>query len=776
MIPRRARTALCAAAGLLLGCLAASPALAAGTVLASAVTLPYDNAGTSDDASPAAANLDGSGSSLSAQALADAGWSPGATYTLDDGARVTVPAAAPGQPDNTVAAGQQVAVSGSGAALDFVVTSTHGATSGGGTISYSDGSSQAYTIGAPDWYTGTTGVAVVSAWRNTPSGAQYHQVNLYRAGVALAAGKTVTGVTLPDVGGSGAAPELHVFALAFAPAAPGLAAFFDNTGVSDDSATTGANLDGSGQSMSATDLTNAGWAPGTTVTAGGAPLAWPAVPAGRPDNVVAAGQTVPASGSGRALTFLVTGTDGDASGGGTITYTDGSTASYQLTAPDWYTGPTDTATVLLPHWNTPTGTVSAQIKLYAESVPLDPAKSLRSVTLPNPGGGAALHVFALAVRPTAPGWAGSWAAASDDGLVNGPWTNRTLRMVEHTSTGGSQVRVRLDNDFATAAATVGHVTVAVQSSAAAATGTPVSVTFAGNRQVTLPAGGQAVSDPVGFAVPADSNLLVSLYLPGTVALAPLHSLGLQDMYSTADGAGDQDADVGNYPVNNTFGFWTLLSGVDVLPASTSGTVVAFGDSITDGVGSTYNGNDRWPNDLARRLLAAGGSVPGVVDEGISANKVTLDDFTGVAGSGNGGIKALARLDRDLLAQTQVRTVVVLEGINDVNSDVPAATITAGLAQIAAQAHLYGVRIIAATLTPEGGCSCSTAAREQVREAVNAYIRGAGSPFDGWVDFDAAVRDPANPTAMLATYDSGDHLHPSAAGYHAMANAIDLSQL
>jgi lysophospholipase L1-like esterase len=216
--------------------------------------------------------------------------------------------------------------------------------------------------------------------------------------------------------------------------------------------------------------------------------------------------------------------------------------------------------------------------------------------------------------------------------------------------------------------------------------------------------------------------------------------------------------------------------VDVLPASGAGTVVAFGDSITDGVGSTYNGNDRWPNDLARRLLAAGGSPPGVVDEGISANKVTLDDFTGVAGSGNGGIKALARLDRDLLSQTEVRAVVVLEGINDVNSDVPAATITAGLSQLAAQAHAYGVRVIAATLTPEGGCSCSTAAREQVRSAVNAFIRGSGSPFDGWVDFDAAIRDPANPTAMQTRYDSGDHLHPSAAGYQAMAAAIALDQL
>jgi hypothetical protein len=257
------------------------------------------------------------------------------------------------------------------------------------------------------------------------------------------------------------------------------------------------------------------------------------------------------------LSSAVTGTHGDTAGTATVHYADGGSRASPVAAPDWFTGTTGVAVVSA--WrNTTGGRQYHQVNLYRVSVPLAAGRTVTGLTLPNVGAGTGvpeLHVFAVAVRPAAPGWAGSWAAATDDGLVDGPWTNRTLRMVEHTSVAGGQLRIRLDNDFATVPATVGHVTVAVQSSAAAATAAPVSVTFRGNRQVTLPAGGQAVSDPVAFAAPADANLLVSLYLPGTVATAPLHSLGMQDTYSTADGAG-----------------------------------------------ATYNGNDRWPNDLAHRLL------------------------------------------------------------------------------------------------------------------------------------------------------------------------------
>ncbi|MEZ0111621.1 lysophospholipase L1-like esterase [Catenulispora sp. EB89] len=741
----------------------------------------FNNAGISDDAAQSAANLDGGGSSFSAEALAADGWSPGAAYTLADGATVRVPQIAPGQADNTVAAGQTFADVGSGGALDLVATSTDGTTSGTGTVTYADGSTQSFAMSVPDWWAGTVAIAAVSPYRNSTGGRQVHQVSLFLTSVPLVAGKAVASVTLPNAtGGSGAA--MHVFAAAFGPAAPvaSLASAFDNVGISDDGSVTGANLDGSGNSFSQQDLIAAGWLPGAQVVAGAARLALPQVAAGKPDNVVANGQQISYSAAGSALSFLATSTDGAASGSGTLTYSDGSTQGYTIGTPDWIVGATDTMAVSLPHWNQAGGQAAASAKLYVESVPLAPGKTLASLTLPtlaSPPAGNELHIFALGLRASAGAWSGSWAAAADDGLVPGPWTDRTLRMVEHSSVGGSQVRVRLDNAFVGAPVNVGHVTVAVQSSTSVATGTPATLTFNGNQATTIPGGGQAISDAVPFTVPPDANLLVSVYFPGTVQLESVHSLGTQDMYSTADEAGDQTTDVSNYPVNNTFSFWTLLSGVDVVPSGPPvGTVVALGDSITDGVGSTYNGNDRWPNDLWRRLSASSDPHRGVIDEGISANRVVSDDFTGIQGTGNGGISAVSRLDRDVLSQSNVRTLIILEGVNDIKSGTSADAVITGLKQIAAEAHAEGITVLGGTVTPFEGYSAWTSAYEAQRQAVNTFVRSSGGVFDGYVDFDAAVRDPANPPALLAAYDSGDHLHPSAAGYQVMAGAVDLSKL
>jgi lysophospholipase L1-like esterase len=745
----------------------------------------YDNAGISDDSAPAAANLDGTGASFSAQALAADGWSPNATFSLADGAVVHVPQLAPGQDDNTVAAGQTVADSGSGGALDLVATSTNGTTSGTGTVTYADGTTQSFAMSVPDWWTGTVGLSAVAPYRNSTGGRQVHQVSLYLTSVPLVPGKAVASVTLPTAtGGSGSA--MHVFATVFAPTAPvaDLASAFDNVGISDDSATTAANLDGNGNSFSQQDLTAAGWSPGARVMAAAATLTLPQVAAGKPDNVVANGQRITYSAAGSALSFLATSTDGAASGSGTLTYSDGTTQTYTIGTPDWITGATDTMAVSLPHWNQTSGQAAVSAKLYAVSVPLAAGKTLASLTLPtlvSAPAGNELHIFGLGVRASAGAWSGSWAAAADDGIVPGPWTNRTLRMVEHSSAGGTQVRVRLDNAFIGAPVNVGHVTVAVQSSTSVATGTPATLTFAGNQATTIPGGGQAISDAVPYTVPADANLLVSVYFPGTVQLESQHSLGMQDMYSTADGAGDQTADVSDYPVNNTFGFWTLLSGVDVVPAGESGptgvgTVVALGDSITDGVGSTYNGNSRWPNDLWRRLGASSYPHRGVIDEGISANRVVSDDFTGVQGTGGGGISAVSRLDRDVLSQSNVRSLIILEGVNDIKSGTSADSVIAGLKQIAADAHAQGITVIGGTITPFEGYSAWTSAYEAQRQAVNNFVRSSGGVFDGYADFDAAVRDPGNPAALLAADDSGDHLHPSSAGYQAMANVVDLSKL
>lgn len=560
-----------------------------------------------------------------------------------------------------------------------------------------------------------------------------------------------------------------------------LAAAFDNTGISAAAAPASADLDGLGNSFVAEDLAAAGWGPGAAVTVGGTRLTMPDTAPGRPDNVIADGQRIALHGAGSALTFLVTGTAADAAGAGTISYADGSRQSYRLSAPDWYSGPSDAMAVRTSRRNTPAGPTALDVKLYAVSVPLDARKRPAAVTLPTvagAGGAAApeLHVFALGLRPVPAGWTATWSAAVDDGLAPYVWTDRTLRMVEHTSVGGNRVRIRLDNAFGPKPLTVGHATIAVRASGAVPAATPVTLTFGGRQTVTMPAGGQAYSDPLPFAVPADSDLLVSLYLPGTVQFAPTHSLGLQDMYSTDDGGTDDAADGADFPVHNLFDFWTVLSGIEVTGPSHR-TVVALGDSITDGYTSAVNGNQRWPNYLARRLLAKDGpKAPAVADEGISGNKVLTDLFNGLPNTGTGGVKATARLDRDVLSQAGVRTVVVLEGINDVDSDASAADVIAGLKQVAATLHAYGLRVVVGTLTPTGGCGCTTPSRAAARDGINDFIRHNDGAFDTWVDFDAAVRNPADPETMLPQYDSGDHLHPNGAGYQAMADAIELNSL
>ncbi|SFF25495.1 Lysophospholipase L1 [Actinacidiphila alni] len=592
--------------------------------------------------------------------------------------------------------------------------------------------------------------------------------------IVLATALLVTALAPPATAAASGGPVRHT-------EYGSLAAAYDNAGISAAGAPGSADLDGLGNSFVAEDLSAAGWGPGAPVTLVGTRLTVPHTAPGAPDNVVADGQRIRLRGSGSALTFLVTGTAAAAGGTGTLDYADGSAQSYTLTAPDWYSGPSDAMAVRVPRRNTPAGPTALDVKLYAVSVPVDTRKRLAAVTLPtvaSTGGSPApeLHVFSLGLRPKSSGWTASWSTAIDDGLAPYQWTDRTLRMVEHTSVGGNRVRVRLDNAYGPGPLTVGHTTIAVRASGPDPVAKPVTLTFGGKQQVTMPAGGQAYSDPLPFTVPADRDLLVSLYLPGTVQFAPMHSQGLQDMYSTNDGGVDDAADGSDFPVNNLFGFWTVLSGVDVTGPSHS-TVVALGDSITDGYASTVNGNQRWPNYLAQRLNARyGPKAPAVANEGISGNRVLTDAFNGLPNTGTAGVRATARLDRDVLSQSGVRTVVVLEGINDVNSDSSAADVIAGLKQIAATAHSYRLRVVVGTLTPTAGCGCTNPARAAARDTINAFIRDNGGAFDAVADFDAAVRDPANPQAMLAQYDSGDHLHPNGAGYRAMADAFDLASL
>ncbi|WP_369173621.1 SGNH/GDSL hydrolase family protein [Streptomyces sp. R28] len=546
---------------------------------------------------------------------------------------------------------------------------------------------------------------------------------------------------------------------------------FGNTAVSDNARPAQADFDGSGASLSAQDLAAAGWTPGRALTVQGARLTWPNRQPGEPDNVRAEGQDVRVRGRGDALAFLVAGTDGtDVGGTGTVAYADGTRSGYSLTAPDWRTGPLATKAVALPHINTPGGQIAERPRLYVVTVPLIMGREVASVRLPLARG---LHVFALAVRAAAPGWTGSWAAATGGYPTVGPWTDRTLRLVVHTSAGGPRVRLRFDNTFAAAPVRIGSATVAVQEAGAAARGTPVPVSFRGAAGVEIPAGAQAYSDPLSFQVPADTNLLVSFHLPRTVPAAPVHRLAQQRSY--VSGPGDHTADGSATPYDTALTSWPLLTGVDV--GGGPGSVVLLGDSITDGDKSTMDANRRWPNVLATRLLNQH-VVPryGVLNQGISGNRVVSDRYPGDGVSTDtAGVSALYRFDRDVLAQTSARTVVVFEGVNDVRSGTTAEQVIAGLRAIADRGHARGLRMLAATILPcEGEVRC-TAAVDAERVRVNEWIR-SGPAFDGVLDFDAVVRDPARPSRMLPAYDSGDHLHPGDAGLAALAESVDLRGL
>ncbi|MEU6391651.1 SGNH/GDSL hydrolase family protein [Streptomyces sp. NPDC046939] len=573
---------------------------------------------------------------------------------------------------------------------------------------------------------------------------------------------------LAPVTAAGAAPAPH------RPGPLPLERLFDNRAVSDDSAPDAADFDGAGGSLSAQDLTAAGWTPGTRLGVEGARLTWPRTAGSGADNVRADGQRVRVSGRGDALAFLVAGTGGDAHGSGTVRYADGSRSAYTLTAPDWRTGPLATKTVALPHRNTPGGQLAEKTRLYVVTVPVRTGHRITSVDLPRATGGAALHVFALSVRAATTGWTGTWAASPAGYTTVGPWLDRTVRLVVHSSVGGSRVRIRLDNTFASTPVRVGSASVAVQGAGAEARGKPARLTFRGGLGTVLPAGGQAYSDPVRFRVPADTNLLVSFHLPEPVAAAPVHSQALQTSYVSEPG--DHATEAAGTAYTSTISYWPLLTGVDV--DGGPGSVVLLGDSITDGVRSTPNANRRWPNVLATRLLGQS-DVPryGVLNEGISANRVVADRYPGDGiSTDTGGVSALHRLDRDVLSQTSARTVVVFQGINDVRWGASAEQVVAGLREIARRAHARGLKVIGATVTPCEGEALCTGAADAERVAVNGFLRGAGSGFDGVLDFDAVLRDPGRPSRMRAEFDSGDHLHPGDAGLRALADSVDLRLL
>jgi lysophospholipase L1-like esterase len=370
---------------------------------------------------------------------------------------------------------------------------------------------------------------------------------------------------------------------------------------------------------------------------------------------------------------------------------------------------------------------------------------------------------------TVPTWVDAWGASpqpsSTASSTPPTYTNQTLRLIVHLHTGGTALRVRLANTFGDRDVTFGRVTVAVRGSGAAV-GTVHTLTFGGAGTVTLTKGTERQSDLVWMNVAAGKDLAVSLYLPTYTGPVSYHRSALQTSYVSV--SGDHSTETGSASYTHTTSSWPYLEAVTVHGGGAPGTIVALGDSITDGSHSTSNTNRRWPDRLSIRLRART-SVPAksVVDEGIAGNHVLTDGTIG-------GPSALKRLSRDVLNRRALTDVILLEGINDLRgSGATADQVIAGFQQIIDQVHARGAKIFGGTLTPVEGCDRYTAALEQQRQKLNAWIRAPGH-FDGYIDFGKALGDPADPLRMLPTYDSGDHLHPSDAGYQAMANAINLN--
>ncbi|HEY2059159.1 MAG TPA: SGNH/GDSL hydrolase family protein [Amycolatopsis sp.] len=359
--------------------------------------------------------------------------------------------------------------------------------------------------------------------------------------------------------------------------------------------------------------------------------------------------------------------------------------------------------------------------------------------------------------------------------IGGPnFTDQTLRMVAHPSVGGAGLRLHLSNLRGTTPLAVGAVSVGLQADrATAVAGSQRAVTFSHARTLTIPAGQEVVSDPIPMPVRAEQNVLVSLYLPQATSSATWHSDAFDVSYLSKPGNHAAEDEDGNYVTATTS--WYYLAGLDVLSPATTGTVVAFGDSITDGYNTPASVYHRWPDDLARRL--AGPRPTAVVDAGLGGNRV-LTDVPNIWQ----GVSALKRFGHDALAQPGVRTVILMEGINDIgnNAGPNGAPLTAqdlinGYRALIDQAHRAGVRIIGGTMLPDKGADYYSPPAEAIRQAANAWIRTSGA-FDGVVDFDQAMQDPSDPAALRPAFNSGDHLHPNEAGMQAMADAIDLRLL
>lgn len=357
----------------------------------------------------------------------------------------------------------------------------------------------------------------------------------------------------------------------------------------------------------------------------------------------------------------------------------------------------------------------------------------------------------------------------------------TIRQVARISVGGKKVRVVLSNEFGTEPLTIGAASVAVAATKGALAGAGAArLTWGGRSSVVVPPGAPIVSDPVDLPVEPLASLAVSIYLPEKTAISTVHWDGAQTTYIS--GPGDFTT-APAFAADTTLKQRLFLSGIQVDAKPAARAVVFFGDSITDGYCSTVDANGRWPDHIAERLQQAGHANIAVVNQAYSGNRVLSNGM---------GVNALARLNADVLSQPHLSTLVLMMGINDIgwpgekaltprDRQPTADDIIVGYQQIIDRVHARGARIMGATLTPFADTNQGTPTegyytpeKEKIRLAVNQWIRTSGR-FDGVIDFDKVIEDPARRGHMRSAFDCGDHLHPNDAGYSAMAAAVDLRQ-
>ena len=383
--------------------------------------------------------------------------------------------------------------------------------------------------------------------------------------------------------------------------------------------------------------------------------------------------------------------------------------------------------------------------------------------------GGCFVLAALAVVPAnAQQWVPTWTTAPQAGDKD--FKHQTVRMVIRTTVGGDTLRVRISNAYGANSLAIGSAHVALrQEGSKIVAGTDRVLQFSGQVSVTIPAGSYAMSDPVSLTVAQLSDLAVSVYVPGAAAKATTHGTGLKTTYISEPGDFTGSADL---PTESTVQSYFWLTDVYVLTEHPTPVIVAFGDSITDGGWSTPDMNRNWPSVLGKLMLSESGSPrAAVLNEGIGGNRVLHEIVS---------TNAMARFDRDVIEQPSVAAVIVFEGINDIGAPygpqgmfrdqiITAADLVGAMRQLIVRSHMRHIKVVGATLTPFIGAVYYAPEGDNVRKAFNEWIRTSGE-FDAVIDFDKVIDDPANPGHYKAAYDCGDHLHPSDAGYQAMADA------